>query len=122
MSRHDERGAAGILVTTGMSLALLAVFTVAGVFTAWFSAARQAEQAAELAALAAASASVQGRDPCEAAADAARRNGVSVASCEVQGAGRYVVVEIAVEAPLEPRLPGAPVTFQRVATAGTGAQ
>lgn len=122
MNRRDERGAVGVLVTTGMSLALLVVFSVAGVFIAWFSAARHAEQAAELAALAAVSASVQGADPCAAASDTARRNGVAVAACDVRGSGRHVVVEVTVEAPLEPNLPGAPATFQRMATAGTGAQ
>nr|WP_255433721.1 MULTISPECIES: Rv3654c family TadE-like protein [unclassified Tessaracoccus] len=119
VSRHTERGSAGVLLTMGMSLALLASFTVAGVLIAWFSAARHAEQAAELAALAAVSASVQGADPCSAAGEAAVRNGVSVAECAVRGGGRHVVVEIAVRAPLEPALPGAPRTFLRSATAGT---
>lgn len=122
MRAHDERGAAGVLATMGMSIAVLIAFSFAAVFIAWFSAARQAEQAAELAALAAASASVAGEQPCPAAQTTARRNGVAVSGCEVRGAGRHVVVEVTVEAPLEPRLPGAPATFHRSATAGSGAQ
>ena len=105
----------------GMSIAVLIAFSFAAVFIAWFSAARQAEQAAELAAPAA-SASVAGEQPCPAAQTTARRNGVAVSGCEVRGAGRHVVVEVTVEAPLEPRLPGAPATFHRSATAGSGAQ
>lgn len=122
MRHTDERGAAGVLVTVGMCLALTVMFGMAAVFIAWFSAVRQAEQAAELSALAAASASVQGADPCRAAEVVARLNGVDVASCEVRGVGRHVVVEVSVEAPVKPRVAGAPSTFRRSATAGTGAQ
>ena len=122
MRAPDERGVAGVLVTAGMSVAVLIAFTVAGVIIAWFSAARQAEQAAELAALAAVTASVRGAQPCPAALDAATRNGVGLSGCDVRGGGRHVVVEVRVMAPLEPRLPGAPATFHRSATAGTGGQ
>lgn len=120
MRAHDERGAAGVLVTMGMSIAVLIAFSFGAAFIAWFLAARQAEQAAEVAALAAASASVTGSEPCAAAQVAAGRNGVAVSACDVRGAGRHVVVEVTVEAPLEPRLPGAPATFHRSATAGSG--
>ncbi|MDO5677260.1 MAG: hypothetical protein Q4G35_07100 [Propionibacteriaceae bacterium] len=117
---RDERGSAGVLITTAMSIVLLIAFTFSATFIAWFAAARHAEQAAELAALAATSASVRGDAPCAAAADVARRNGVAVSGCDVRGGGRHVVVEVTVEAPLRPHLPGAPATFHRSATAGTG--
>ena len=117
---HDQRGSAGVLITTAMSVVLLIAFSLSATFIAWFSAARQAEQAAELAALAGASASVQGQDPCGAAAHVAQRNGLAVSGCDVRGGGNHVVVEVTVEAPLEPRLPGTPLTFHRSATAGTG--
>lgn len=116
----NERGSAGALMVTGMCLALLVAFTFAMVLVAWLAAARQAEQAAELAALAGASASVQGGQACAAAQESARRNGVAVHECLVRGGGRHVIVEITVEAPLEPALPGAPPSFRRSATAGTG--
>lgn len=118
--RRDERGSVGVLITMGMALSVFIGFTFGGVFIAWFSAARQAEQAAELSALAAVSASVRGDEPCRAAGSTARLNGVQVSGCEVRGGGRHVVVEVTVEAPLEPALPGAPRTFHRSATAGSG--
>lgn len=119
--RRGERGAAGLLITVGMMLSTLAVFTVAAVFIAWFSAARQAEQAAELAALAAVASAVHGDAPCVAAETTAQMNGVSLRGCQVRGGGRHVVVEVTVEAPLEPALPGAPAVLHRSATAGSGA-
>ncbi|GAA4890796.1 hypothetical protein GCM10025789_04240 [Tessaracoccus lubricantis] len=119
MRRRDERGSVGVLVSTGMCVALMAAFTVGAVLIAWFSAARQAEQAAELAALAAVSASVGGTDPCAAAGVAAGHNGVGVGGCEVRGGGRHVVVEVTVEVPLLPRFPGGPIALRRSATAGT---
>lgn len=83
--RRGERGAAGLLITVGMMLSTLAVFTVAAVFIAWFSAARQAEQAAELAALAAVASAVHGDAPCVAAETTAQMNGVSLQGCQVRG-------------------------------------
>lgn len=117
--RHDERGSVGVLLVTGMCLALLTVAMGGSVLINWFALARHAEQSAELAALGAASAAVAQAPACPAAREVATRNGSRVVSCEVRGAGRHVVVEIGVEVALEPRFPGGPETVRRHATAGT---
>ncbi|HJE51010.1 MAG TPA: hypothetical protein K8V15_03365 [Tessaracoccus flavescens] len=114
-----ERGAAGSMLIVGISLSLTSVLLVAAVLINWFSLARGAEQAAELSALAAATASVAGEAPCGAAEDAARRNGTTLASCEVKGADRHVVVEVTVAVELRPTLPFGPTTLRRAATAGS---
>lgn len=100
-------------------LGVTAAFAVASVLIQWFLVVRHAEHVAELAALAGAGAAIAGEPPCRAAEEAADRNGSPVISCVVRGEGRRVVVEIGVDAVLEPRLPGAPPTLRRTAAAGT---
>ncbi|SHJ22239.1 helicase/secretion neighborhood TadE-like protein [Tessaracoccus bendigoensis DSM 12906] len=118
-ARRDERGSAGAVLTVGIALATFAVFCVATLLIHWFAVARQAEQSAELSALAAVSAAVAGGDPCEAARQAAVRNEVLVAGCEVRGSGRAIVVEVSVRARIEQPVLGAPGEVVRKATAAS---
>lgn len=118
-TRRDERGVAGGLLTLGICLAVLVVSLAATTVVAWVGQARHAQQAADLAALAGATAAVEGRSACDAAARAAARNDARVADCAVRTAGRSVVVEIAVSEDLAPSPPWGSVAVTRRATAGT---
>ena len=120
MSRsRGQRGAAGSVVVAAVCLTLVSAFMAGAVLIQWFFLARRAEQVAEIAALAAVGAAVRGDTPCRAAADAAGRNATTVASCDVRGEGRFVVVEVVVSTPLRPSLGWGPSEVHRSATAGT---
>ncbi len=119
MRPRDERGAAGTLLVAAACLCVAVAFATASVLVQWVLVVRQAEQAADLSALAAAGAAATEGPACAAARASAVRNNAVLAGCEVRGDGRRAVVEIAVEATLEPRLPGAPRFVVRTATAGT---
>lgn len=115
---RDERGV-GTVLTLGMALILAGVTAVGCVLIAWFALIRHAEQAAELAALAGAGAAVQGGDPCEAAARAARENDARISRCEVRGEVPDVVVEVGVTVQLQPQILLAPEEVERLASAAT---
>lgn len=117
--RRDERGSAGIMLVTGMLVAILTMFIGGAVLIAWFTQIRVAEQDAELAALAGVSASIRAERPCEAVARSASRNRAQVAHCTVRGSGRHVVVEVGVRVRLRPKLVFGPDELVRTATAGT---
>ncbi len=116
--RRDERGV-GTLFTVGVCVALVAVAWGAAVAVAWFALARQVSGAADLAAIAGAAALAEGDDACAASRDAAARNSVTLAGCDVRNAGGGFVVEVAVSAPLQPALPMAPAQVRRSAAAGS---
>lgn len=113
-----ERGL-GTVISAGIAFVLLSVTALSVLAIGWFGSIRRGEQIAEVAALAAASAAVEGHDPCAAAAAAAQRNGLELAVCQVQGSAPNVVVEAAVEIRLSPPMPGIPPRVLRHATAGT---
>ncbi|WP_296138676.1 Rv3654c family TadE-like protein [uncultured Tessaracoccus sp.] len=116
--RRDERGV-GTVLTAGIAVVMLVVASVVVLCVGWFATIRRAEQVAEFAALAGASAAVDGREACDAARAAARRNHTAVSRCVVRGTGADVVVEVGVRATLTPRLPGMPEQVQRLASAAT---
>ena len=116
--RRDERGV-GTLLTVGVCLALVTVAWGAAVALAWFALARQVSGAADLAALAGAAALAEGDDACAASREAAVRNSVILAGCDVRSVGGGFVVEVAVTAPLRPALPMAPAQVRRMAAAGS---
>ena len=114
---HDERGSAGALMTVGIGLVVAIVFYSGVLVIHWFAVARQAEQAAELAALGGAGAAASGGAPCAAAGKVAAANDARMVRCEVEGAGRYAVVQVWVGAGVDHVIPGAPEEVVRSATA-----
>lgn len=115
---RDERGS-GTLLVAGISLAMVTTALAATIVAAWFSTAHATQSAADLVALAGAGALTEGGDACRAAGEAALRNGTSIVECEAFGSGSHVVVEVSVEQPLRPRVPGFPESVVRTATAGS---
>lgn len=115
---RDERGS-GSMLTVGVCLVLLAAGWAVMVGVAWIGVARSAQEAADLTALAGASALFEGADACDAARIAAARNGATLVECDAFGAGQHVVVEVTVEQPLRPAIPGAAEKLRRSATAGS---
>lgn len=116
--KRTERGV-GTVLTAGIALCLVVVAGGACLCIGWFSIIRQAERVAESAALAGASAAVDGRDPCQAAREAARRNNDRVSRCLVRGTAPDVVVEVGVIAQLRPEFDFMPSAIERRATAAT---
>lgn len=98
--RHDQRGAATVLVVAMLGVLLL-VGAASGVVAAIFVAQRKAQAAADLAALAGAATLADlarsTRDPCVVAADVAVANDATLGSCSVEG--HDVVVEVTVVGP-----------------------
>ena len=91
----DDRGAASVLAV-GIVGAVVALTSLVVPAAATFVVSQRAANAADAAALAAADAisgAVAGV-PCELAAEAAARNGASLASCEVDGAAATVHVAV----------------------------
>lgn len=118
MRRPDERGV-GTVLTAGACVTLLSVAWAASVMVGWISQVSATQDAADLAALSAASSEAQGEDACQAARSAAERNASELMTCSVEGDERSFVVEVRVSQRLEPAMPGAPETVERVALAGT---
>ncbi|MEO7587131.1 MAG: Rv3654c family TadE-like protein [Arachnia sp.] len=114
----DERGA-GTLLTAGVCLALLATAWLASVLVLWVGQVGAVQDAADLAALAAAGARAGGGDACSAAESSSVRNGAHLVGCRVQGDEFSFVVEVTLTHPLDPQLPGAPTSVERVAVAGS---
>lgn len=84
MRRHNERGAASMLVVACLAFLLLTGAAL-GVVAAMVRAHRAAQSAADLAALAGASALQRGEDGCAAAARVAAANAASVTTCRAGG-------------------------------------
>ena len=113
----DERGSAGGL-TLAIVLCLLMMMLVAAWLVSWFGAAHRARSAADLAALAGAAVHEQGADVCQAAQDNAVANGAKLSACSVEeGAGDFIV-NVKVQVPLIPNVPGGPQAVQASARAG----
>lgn len=118
MRRKNERGV-GTVLTAGICAALLVVAWTAALLVGWLAQISATQDAADLAALAGAGARSQGVDACEAAGQAAHRNGADLVRCRVEGDQWSFVVEVSVGRPLRPVLPGGPASVERVATAGS---
>lgn len=110
-ARHTERGSASVLLVA-CCVAVLLVGLMAATLAGAGRAGAQARVAADLSALAAATTIVQGlrgppgADPCEAAAQVARRNAAALSSCTVDGHVNVTVqVTVALSGP-QSRLPG----------------
>ena len=113
----DERGSAGAL-TLAIVLCLLTTMLVTVWVAGWFGVAHRARSAADLSALAGATAHEQGADACQAAQDNAVANGAKMTACSVEeGAGDFIV-NVKVQVPLIPSIPGGPQALQGSARAG----
>lgn len=91
-----ERGSATPFVIACLAVLLL-LGAALGVVAAMVRAHRTAQSAADLAALAAASAVVDGREPCDAGARIAAANGARLIGCALDG--RAVTVRVVVPGP-----------------------
>lgn len=103
---RDERGSGTLLVVGGMSLVMV-IAGVALVLTAYIAAQHAAADAADLSALSGAAAHGRGEDPCAAAREVARANGVTLSTCRVSGDSFDFVVRVGVIKHVRspPRLP-----------------
>ncbi|WP_158600417.1 Rv3654c family TadE-like protein [Tessaracoccus antarcticus] len=115
---RGQRGA-GTLLTAGVCLALLATASMASVLVLWVGQVGAAQDAADLAALAAAGAHAGGGKSCDAARSSAVHNHATLVGCRVEGDTDSFVVEVTIRRALEPTLPGAPTSVERVALAGS---
>ncbi|SER76797.1 helicase/secretion neighborhood TadE-like protein [Propionibacterium cyclohexanicum] len=125
-SGTGERGsgsalAAGVVVCIGVTAFW------AGLFGAWIGCSHHARSAADLTALAAAHAYARGAEPCPEAIRIARSNAASLHRCSLTVGGQWqpgdrpaeeFIIEVTVEVPLAPHVPGAPQSLQGRATAG----
>jgi secretion/DNA translocation related TadE-like protein len=102
--RHDQHGS-GTVLAAGTVVLLMAVAAAILVVGAYLVAADHARGAADLVAISAAATVAQRGDGCRAAADIARRNGVSLAHCTVRGDSLDFVVSVTVRQSVRLRLP-----------------
>lgn len=115
--RAGERGSGTVLIM--MVLLVLAVCGAIGaVATGYALAAHGARAAADMTALGAAQAMRTGGDPCAAAGVLARRNGVQLAACAVDGDPGDFVVSVRVSMQVDLHCPGLPTTLTTRAYAG----
>jgi secretion/DNA translocation related TadE-like protein len=110
-SRADEAGA-GTVVAVAMMGVLVTVAVAATGVVGVVAGHRRAQSAADLAALAGAGAVQDGDDPCQQAGAIARRNGVTLRGCEVDGWNVAVSVAATV------RLAGTPMELEARGRAG----
>ena len=98
---------------------VLAMVALVGVWQAgWLGSGARARNAADLVALAAARAQQTGRPACEVAAEVAHDNAAELIDCEVITGWGEFVVDVTVEVPVVPKVPGAPDKARASSRAG----
>lgn len=113
--RASERGAGTVLIGAVILFGTV-IAALATVVVCYLMAAERARGAADLVALSAATVYESGRDPCLAARDAARANGVVLDSCEVTGDSLDLVVTATVRVSVG--VPGLPADVTATSYAG----